>query len=427
MYKYLLLLIGVIILGAGCGQKTSDPLVLPNIPSVINEQAPDNLDWQIYANDIYGFEFKYPPTAMVEHYALSSSFNLLSLNLGVTARADYAPKASLEVFVIDKQSKNENHYHLSDGCYDELNGQVSIERLTLAGLPACQTHGQDAGAGNYYDSYWHTVPLEDKYLILAYTIHTVNCSNVGDGKSCVEFDAERDTELLKDILATMKIYDGEGQGTGQYSFEDGQFFRKLHYYSVDFSYPVMQGSAPATRNFINQTIQDYLATTTGGFIDYATPINDDGRPGPYALQNEYNVTLATADLLSLVFNGYTYSGGAHGISTHQTYIFDLHDNRIMSLSDLFNPGTDYLEVLSDFCEQELIGREISEADWVRAGASPKTENYAYYFLTDQGLSIIFPAYQVASYAAGPQEVLIPYDKLKGILKSDLLDRVTLKK
>ena len=36
-----------------------------------------------------------------------------------------------------------------------------------------------------------------------------------------------------------------------------------------------------------------------------------------------------------------------------------------------------------------------------------------------GLTVTFPPYAVAPYAAGPQEVLIPYSELRGILNAAL--------
>ncbi|HPN14686.1 MAG TPA: DUF3298 domain-containing protein [bacterium] len=427
MKKYFILSMALMLLGAGCLNKQANDQINSIIPPPAQEPGTASgivADWQTYANDLYGFELKYPASAKVEHSALSSSFNLLSLNLGTSTFADYAPGASLEVFVIEQNTQVKEHYNLSNGCYDELAGNVETERVELAGAQACKTYGRDAGAGNYYDTYWHTLPLNDKYLVIGYTVHSVNCGNVGDGKTCAVFDESRDTDWLNKILGTLKLYPAEIQKDQAYFFDSGLFQRKLHYYAVDFKYPVMLGTSESTRNFVNRAIQDYVATTTGAFIDYATPVNDDGRPGPYMLEVEYNATLAAADILSFVFNGYEYSGGVHGMPIHKTFIFNLKTHKSLELGDLFKPEVDYLKIISDYCIQDLLKKQISETDWVNNGAAPKKENYELYYLTKQGLTIIFPAYQVASYADGPQEVTIPYDKLQNNMRPDVLSLIT---
>ena len=49
------------------------------------------------------------------------------------------------------------------------------------------------------------------------------------------------------------------------------------------------------------------------------------------------------------------------------------------------------------------------------GAKPTPENYAVWNISAEGLVITFNEYQVAAYAAGPQEVVIPFAALKDIL------------
>ena len=57
-------------------------------------------------------------------------------------------------------------------------------------------------------------------------------------------------------------------------------------------------------------------------------------------------------------------------------------------------------------------------DWIQRGAGASGENYDSWTITKQGLKIHFDPYQVAPYAAGPQQVTIPYSALKDIIKAD---------
>jgi hypothetical protein len=48
------------------------------------------------------------------------------------------------------------------------------------------------------------------------------------------------------------------------------------------------------------------------------------------------------------------------------------------------------------------------------GARPTPENYAVWNVSAEGVVITFNEAQVAAYAAGPQEVVIPFATLKDI-------------
>src|SRR5262249_30472423 len=91
---------------------------------------------------------------------------------------------------------------------------------------------------------------------------------------------------------------------------------------------------------------------------------------------------------------------------------------ILKLADLFQPNSNYLKVISDYCIKEIKKLDVSDDEWIRNGAGPKLENYDSWNVTPEGLQITFDAYQVASYAAGPQEVTVPYSLLKPIINPD---------
>jgi len=55
--------------------------------------------------------------------------------------------------------------------------------------------------------------------------------------------------------------------------------------------------------------------------------------------------------------------------------------------------------------------------WTKEGTEPLEENYYYYYFNEEGLNVLFPPYQVGSWAEGEKTILIRYDKIKSILKS----------
>ncbi|MBV9959093.1 MAG: DUF3298 domain-containing protein, partial [Acidobacteria bacterium] len=93
----------------------------------------------------------------------------------------------------------------------------------------------------------------------------------------------------------------------------------------------------------------------------------------------------------------------------------------LRLADLFKPGANYLEAISRYSVSDLkkrLGPEGVDDEWIQNGAGPDAGNYQGWNISKKGLAITFDPYQVASYAAGPQRVVIPYSVLKDIIKPD---------
>ena len=87
---------------------------------------------------------------------------------------------------------------------------------------------------------------------------------------------------------------------------------------------------------------------------------------------------------------------------------------MLRLGQLFLPGSNYLESIANYCIGQLSSRNIG-FDSFSTGAQPLQENYGNWNITADGLLITFDEYQVAAYAAGPQEVNVPYAEVQSII------------
>ena len=134
----------------------------------------------------------------------------------------------------------------------------------------------------------------------------------------------------------------------------------------------------------------------------------------YMLTIEYEVISYTDKVISLLLNISPYLGGAHGMTYLKTFNFDLENNRLLELGDIFNPDSDYLAYISGYCRQDLEKQMLfmqtePDNDWINEGTDPAVlQNYSRFLLGPEGLIIRFEAYQVAPGAAGDFSVLIPY-------------------
>jgi len=207
-------------------------------------------------------------------------------------------------------------------------------------------------------------------------------------------------------------------------------------YEVSAAYPQLIGVTDPNYDRFNQTVRNLISRKVSDFRKEMTPsAEDELAPDENPVIDEsigsditvnYELALAKDDLIAIQFTVSSYSAGAaHPNSYTEVVNFDLRNGKLLKLADLFLPGSKYLETLSNFCIQELKKQAKAQGnyaamddDWIKRGAGAELTNYDNWTITKKGLGITFDPYQVAAYAAGPQNVLVPYSAVKDIIKPD---------
>jgi hypothetical protein len=206
-------------------------------------------------------------------------------------------------------------------------------------------------------------------------------------------------------------------------------------YEIDAVYPQLTGSVDPNYEKFNQTVRSLIMKKIAEFKKEMAPAPAETEPTPDStsvaadeslgsdITIGYTVALAKDDLISIEFTISSYSAGAaHPNSYTEVVNFDLKNGKLLRLADLFVPGSKYLQTISTYCIQELKKQAkeqgMSDDDWIKKGAGPDPANYKNWTITKKGLEITFDPYQVAAYAAGPQQVTVPYSTLKEIIKPD---------
>lgn len=187
-------------------------------------------------------------------------------------------------------------------------------------------------------------------------------------------------------------------------------------YTLETNSPVLEGSDdPRVVEFNRQAafiVQELVDEFKAGF-EYL-PV-EQLSAGSF-FQVTFMQLAPAGDILSIQFGVDAYAdGAAHPYHLTRTLNFDLERGEVLLLAELFLPDVDYLTFIADFCKAELATREIGFDQGFASGADPLPENYRNWNLTYEGLLIIFDEYQVASYAAGMQQVLIPYQELSALI------------
>jgi hypothetical protein len=190
--------------------------------------------------------------------------------------------------------------------------------------------------------------------------------------------------------------------------------RKLRY-TIKAKYPQAAGAQRDPRLLkMNQELRALINKDVASFKDdFQAPEERMGVGSSY--DAGYQVTLATANLVSISFGVSTYyEGAAHGNHHTIPFNYDLAAGRSLALKDLFKPGSNYLKLISDYAIAHLKKKFAPDADeeWIQKGAGANEENYRSWNITRRSLVVTFDPYQVVYYAAGPQEITIPYSVLR---------------
>lgn len=192
--------------------------------------------------------------------------------------------------------------------------------------------------------------------------------------------------------------------------------KKIKSYSITANYPQIKNFPDKkTQNKFNKEILKYVNKNINQFKKDFKNSDKIQKRVPWSFILDCNVKSQSNNLISVYFLTETYEGGAHPDHAVYTLNYDLKNNKKLNLADLFKPGSDYLNIVSKYCIEYLLQKNMPDSDWINKGASAKQENYKNFYLTGENLVIVFPRYQVACYAEGEQEVAIPYTYLKDIL------------
>ena len=148
----------------------------------------------------------------------------------------------------------------------------------------------------------------------------------------------------------------------------------------------------------------------------------------YSFNNEHNLSgfslLSDKKIYVYGIERYVYMGGAHGLETRNYYNFDLKTGKTISEKDLFKDS--YENELTDLIKKRIIeeSKEIKETKDSEPILSLEDTDYwtdsikpnGNFYISDEGINYVFNPYEIAPYYLGQTEVLLPYDRIKSLLK-----------
>ena len=158
-----------------------------------------------------------------------------------------------------------------------------------------------------------------------------------------------------------------------------------------------------TENWINEVKQ----VADEYFKDKPTPLM------PYQLYARYKLT-NNSDIISFYIDYYQFSGGAHGITNRIAYNIEKSSGIEMQLKDIFKDNYNYKDVINKEISRQ-ISKDPDRYFTGKDGFNGIGDNQNFY-IKNNTVIIYFGLYEIAPYAAGISEFIIPNNLLEGNLK-----------
>jgi uncharacterized protein len=233
-----------------------------------------------------------------------------------------------------------------------------------------------------------------------------------DAATCLKSRYENRLALLKEF------------GAGAYPFVSEQAIVKVGKvkatrYRIDASYPQFDGPSV---NF--STINGKFANTAKEASGEAIPDADigDDLDQTWSYEQSFSLHRPGPSAISVEVSNYSFTGGAHGNGNTYAVLVDLRTGRELRPENAFVAGGEWLRTVTAIVAADLKKQFVERPGFDDALEPAKlaesmAEPGRYLFKAD-GLEIIFNQYDVGPYSAGTYQVVIPYSRLKTLIRAD---------
>ncbi|MEI7424676.1 MAG: DUF3298 domain-containing protein [Candidatus Staskawiczbacteria bacterium] len=220
----------------------------------------------------------------------------------------------------------------------------------------------------------------------------------------------------KNIITTVLAPQSPDKAT-VLTIQDKKITDRTSPFVIDIIYPYISGFDDFNKkaeDIINKELENFKINSLENEIAVkeTDPMNYAEHPREYVLNIGYNKGQIDIDNISIIFNIYSFQGGAHGASYFIPLNYNTKSKQEIKLADLFPNQPDYLQKISDYCVADLkkqLTKSLGNLDgtWIQDGAGPSENNYSTFLINKDNIIFYFPQYQVAFYAAGDFKVIYP--------------------
>lgn len=238
-----------------------------------------------------------------------------------------------------------------------------------------------------------------------------------------------------DTISTDSIEDIEPENVNQVEIKEYSYKRKVGDSQVDYSidYPIA-GNQNLTRNVVEWINESFGGRYKGDLKDAQSIVDFYGKEVEFS--NEYNteektyikLKFQTEKYVTFEYSSFSFEGGAHGFGQTICATFRKDDGRkfgwnMFSNYEGLQPAIKqglkrYFEVTTDQELEEHL--QLPEGNTINSFPMPSTDPW----LTPDGLTMHYGAYEIACYAEGEPSFTIPFSKIKNCLTATAADLIS---
>ncbi len=265
-------------------------------------------------------------------------------------------------------------------------------------------------------------PVEKKMLVLSQKRwiddRENSCAEVDDIAQCIAGKTQERTHLLQGAPES---------GPGYPSRLVPVFLEqtgKPGTYDLDYSLLRFADAKTAGEKILNAAVKKILADAPRG------PSGQD-TTGDQMLDRmeNFELTYASPDFISVTHTFYADEGGAHGNGGTSNINIDMRNGRMIKAADEF--PQDALATLTSQCREQILARKqennggekyvvADDPNYQDKTVSDFIGDWKQWTITADKATVTFDAYAVGSYAEGPYECTFDMAKLKALAKPSAL-------
>ena len=193
--------------------------------------------------------------------------------------------------------------------------------------------------------------------------------------------------------------------------EENHILESTDIYDLKIDYPNIDNKK------IMNKINEYIDYQKESFLNVVKDTKDLEQPkydfNLSVTENNYN------NITYIYMLTFSYTGGAHYTRDDASIYYDNKSNEFIDITHFFKDEESFkkLSSIAYYYVLNLKDKNFDEL-WVKRGTDPTIDNYRHFKFTDSGLEILFPPYQVASWADGEIKITIPYEEINDLLKEE---------
>ncbi len=167
-----------------------------------------------------------------------------------------------------------------------------------------------------------------------------------------------------------------------------------------------------------QQLQERVQPYANSFLEMDKELKTLGASGQITISLSPKILNSDKPLATVVLNTSSYLGGAHGASAQTYFNFDLVSKKQVGLDQIIeaNQKAKFEKLAHDAFKTWVIDSKLAESvnEYEQAWKFKLSDNF---YLGKQGLILQYGEYDIGPYVVGLPRLMIPYDQLKGVLKS----------